>query len=152
MIINNKLDKIFGPGGSSTGIFLMLGGGIMLYFSLWGAIVFLIGAFLAFSSTSTIIDIENKRIKHSNNLFGIIKTGQWITLDPSMRIGIKKSNRSWRSYSRNNLTLDINFIDYRIMLYNRNNKPVMPIMKLKTLDEAEDELLKLREELGLNRI
>ncbi len=62
MIIKNKLDKPFGPFGTATGFFMFLGGIIATYFSLFGLIIAFIGAFVAFTTTSTIVDTDNKKI------------------------------------------------------------------------------------------
>ena len=43
MIIKNKLDKSFGPVGSSTGIFMFIAGLVATYNSLTGLILVLIG-------------------------------------------------------------------------------------------------------------
>ena len=100
MIIKNKLDKTFGPFGTSTGFFIMIGGVIATFYSFLGLIIAIVGAFACFTSTSTIIDTDNKRIKHSDNLFGIIPIGKWIDIKPDMKIGLKKFHRGYRAYIR----------------------------------------------------
>ena len=123
---------------------------IATYFSIiLGLILVLVGAFMGFTSTSTVIDYDKRRIKLSNNLFGVFKTGQWINIEPSMKIGIKKSNRAWRAYSRSNRTLDIAIKDYRIILYDSNDKQIMPIKKTGTLESAKMELELLSNKMGL---
>ena len=145
-----KLDRTFGPVGTSAGIFLLIGGILMIWFSLSGIIVALIGAFIGFTYTSTIIDHERRMIKHSTNIFGVLKTGTWITLEPSMKIGLKKSTTAWKAYSRSNVTLNISNRDYRIMLYDSNNKQIIPIKKANSLESAKNELEILSNELSLN--
>jgi hypothetical protein len=152
MIENNLLDRTFGPVGSSTGIFLFITGLIMLFFSLGGLILVLIGAFLAFTSTNTLIDYEKRRIKFSNNLFGFIKTGHWINIEPEMKIGIKKSDSVWRAYSRTNRTLEIADKDFRIILYDSDHKEIMQIKKTDSLESAQLELAKMSARLGLNMV
>jgi len=152
MIENYKLDKSFGPVGTSAGVLLFIAGIAICYISFLGLIFILIGAFIGFSSTSTIIDFDQKQIKFSNNLFGFLKVGKWIPINPYMKIGIKKSKKVWRAYSRGNRTLDITDSDYRIILYNSENKEIMPIKKTISLDSAKVELDKLSNRLGLNVI
>ena len=100
MILKNKLEIAFGPFGSSTGFFIMIGGIIATFYSLIGPVIVIIGAFAAFTSTSTRIDTDKKRIKLSNNLFGIIPVGKWIEIKPGMKLGLKKSLKQTGSIKR----------------------------------------------------
>ena len=150
MIENNKFEKSFGPVGTSAGVVLFIAGLILTYFHFTGLILILIGAFVGFSSTSTQIDFEQKRVKFSNNLFGIIKLGQWLNIEPSMKIGIKESNLTWRSYSQGNRPLDIESNDYRIILFDSMNKEIMPIKKFNSKELAKIELVTIGNKLGLN--
>ena len=150
MIENNKFEKSFGPVGTSAGVVLFIAGLILTYFHFTGLILILIGAFVGFSSTSTQIDFEQKRVKFSNNLFGIIKLGQWLNIEPSMKIGIKESNLTWRSYSQGNRPLDIESNDYRIILFDSVNKEIMPIKKFNSKDLAKIELETIGKKLNLS--
>lgn len=152
MITKNKLDKSFGPAGTSAGIFMFIAGIVVTFYSFTGLILVFIGAFVGFTSTSTMIDNDKKRIKFSNNLFGFIKTGQWIDIKPEMKLGLKKSNRVYRAYSRSNRTLDIDSKDIRLILYGADNKQIMPIRKFDSLDIAKVELKKSGNQLGLSLI
>ncbi|MBE9511085.1 MAG: hypothetical protein IMY71_09420 [Bacteroidetes bacterium] len=149
MITNNRLDKPFGPMGTSAGIFMLIAGVIATYFSLTGLILVLIGAFIGFTSTSTLIDTDKKRIKFSNNLFGIFPAGQWIDIKPDMKVGLKNIHRGYRTYSRGNRVLDVHSKDIRIMLYGADNKQIMPIRKFDSLDSAKTELESLSNQFGL---
>jgi len=152
MTTNNKLDKSFGPIGTVAGITIFIVGIILVFFSLSGLFLILLGAFVGFSSTSTFIDFDKKRIKFSNNLFGIIRAGKWLDIATDMKIEIKKSNKTWRAYSQGSRTLDISNQDFRIILYDSANKQIMPVMKTKTLDSAKIEIEKLSNQLGLGII
>lgn len=150
MISVNKLDKSFGPVGSTSGIFLFIAGLALVYFNLSGLFLILLGAFVGFTSTCTIVDSNNKRIKFATNLFGVFKFGKWIDLEPEMTLGIKKSNKDWRTYSQGNRTLDISNSDYRIVLYNKSNHEIIPIKKVMSIELANAELEKLSALLGLS--
>ena len=152
MITNNRLDKSFGPVGTWAGVFLFVVGLITTYTSFYGLILVLLGAFVGFTSSSTLIDFEKKRIKFSNNLFGIIQTGKWIHIDQNMKIGIQESNVTWRSYSRGNRTLDIADKDFRLILFDSENQEIMQIKKTNSLDSAELESKELCNQLGLTII
>jgi hypothetical protein len=152
MMTKNKLEKSFGPVGTSAGIFLFIAGLIMIYFSLTGLILIVIGAFVGFTSSSTLIDFDKKRLKFSNNLFGLIPIGHWISVDQDMKIGLKKSNKLWRAYSRSNRPLDIVNNDFIIMLFDKNGREIMPIKKLLNIDSAKLNLDELSKRLGLSLI
>lgn len=152
MITNNRLDKSFGPVGTYAGVIVFIAGIIMTLFSYSALILVFFGAFVGFTSTCTLINYDKKRIKFSNNLFGIIKIGHWINIEQDMKIGIKKSDLIWTAYSQTNRTLDIPNKDYRIVLYDSDNKEIMPIKKTKTLDSAKIVLETLHNQLGLNLI
>lgn len=150
METRNKLGNVFGPVGNSAGSFVFVAGLVITYFSLTGLILVLIGAFVGFTSTSTLIDFDKKRIRFSNNIFGIIPVGQWISIQSGMKIGIKKSNKVWRGYSRSNRILDIADNDYRIFIYDPNGKEIIPLQKANNLDSAKRNLDTLSKQLGID--
>lgn len=152
MIINNKMDQSFGHVGTSAGIFLFIAGIVISYFSLAGIMLVIIGAFVGFTNSSTLVDFDQKKVKFSNTLFGFIPTGQWIAVDESMKIGIKRSHKSWRAYSRSNRTLDTSSKDYRIMLFDKKGKEIMPIKKYSTIESAKTDLVQFCNKLGLRTI
>ena len=149
MIIQNKLDKTFGPFGSSTGFFLLIGGVIATFFSVFGLIIVLIGSFVAFTSTSVQIDTENRRIKYSDNLFGIIRIGKWIDVKPDMKLGLKKSHRGYVGYIMGTQPLGIHENDIRIILYDSNNKKIIPVQKSDSVESSKNELINLSSILGI---
>lgn len=145
----NKLDKAFGPVGNSAGMVLFLAGLIITFYSFTGLILLLMGAFFGFSSTSTLVDFDNRKLKFTNNIFGIIPIGQWISIQADMKIGIKKSNKVWRAYSKSNRTLDLPQVDYRLILYDSKAKEIIPILKTDNLDSAKLSLNKLSKALKI---
>ena len=149
MITNNRLDRSFGAVGSSAGVFVFIAGSILtcLYFS--ALILVLIGAFVGFTTSSSLIDYGKKQVKFSNNLFGLIRIGKWMPLEPSMKIGIKESNQVYRTFSRSNRALDVTQNDFRLILYDSGNNEIMPIKKLESLDAAKIELEIECKRLGL---
>ncbi|MDP4290561.1 MAG: hypothetical protein Q8908_05730 [Bacteroidota bacterium] len=149
MITNNKLDKSFGPVGTTAGLVLFVVGLITTVSSFYGLILIVLGAFVGFTSTSTFIDIEQKRIKFSNNIFGIISIGKWIPVEPTMKIGIKESNVTWSAFSQGNRNLDIEQKDFRIWLYDSDNREMLPLMKTDSIESAQAEMIKLCTQMGL---
>jgi len=152
MILKNKLDVAFGPFGSSTGFFLIIGGIIATFFSLIGVLIVIIGAFASFTTTGTSIDIANRRIKFTNNLFGIIPVGKWIDIKPDMKLGLRKSHMGYRAYIRGTQPIGIHKNDIRIYLLGPDNKKIMDVRKFSSFEESKIEIEKLGNELGLNII
>ena len=152
MIANNRLDKSFGAVGSSAGIFIFILGVILISHYLSAFIMVLTGAFAGFTSTSTLIDYEKKRVKFSNNLFGILKIGKWINIGPDMKLGIRKSDVTWRTYGASNQVIDVTENDFRIILFDSANNEIMQIKKTNSLDSAKTELESECKRLGLDSI
>ena len=152
MKISNKLDKSFGPVGSFSGIIVFVAGLATVYFSLFSLILVLIGAFVGFTYSSTEIDFAGKRVRFLNNLFGIIKTGDWINVKPNMKIGITKSRKTWKTYSGGNRELDITNEDYMLILYDFSGRKLMPIKKTKNMISAKTELEAICSQLEIKSV
>lgn len=149
MITNNKLDKSFGPVGTTAGIVIFVVGIITIVSSLYGLILIVLGAFVGFTSTGTFIDFEQKRVKFSNNIFGFIPVGKWIPVVSSMKIDIEESNVTWSTFSRGNRNLDIEQKDFRIVLFDSDNSEILTLMKTNSMESAEGEKEKLSNQLEL---
>lgn len=149
MKINNRLDKSFGPVGTFAGLIMLIVGIILTYFYFSSVILILIGGFVGFSYSSAIIDYEKKRVKFSNNIFGIIPIGKWLQILPTMKIGIKELNQTYRAYSQGNRTHDVSKIDFRIILYDSDEKEIMQIKKADILDFAKADRDTIGNQLGL---
>jgi hypothetical protein len=152
MITNNRLDRSFGVVGSSAGVFVFIAGVILTCLYLTALILVIIGAFVGFTSSSAMIDYGNKRVRFSNNLFGFLRIGKWLPLEPEMKIGIRESSQTYRSYGTSNQAFDTRQNDFRLVLYDACNKEIMPIKKLESLDAARIELEMESKRLGLNKI
>lgn len=148
----NKLDKSFGPVGSSSGYFLILAGLVATYTSLFGLILVVLGAFLGFTKTCTILNFEKRRVKFSEKLFGILPTGKWIDITPDMKIGIKESNMIWTAYSRSNRSIDIDSHDFRLVLFDAEGNEVMPLKKTDTPEAVFSAMETMCKALGLSHL
>ena len=149
MKINNRLDKSFGPVGTFAGLIMFIVGIILTYFYFSSVLLILIGGFVGFTFSSAIIDYEKKRVKFSNNIFGIIPIGKWIQILPTMKIGLKELNQTYRAYSQGNRTLDVSKMDFRIILYDSDEKEIMQIKKADSLDSAKADRDTIGNQLGL---
>ena len=77
-VINNNHGKFFGPVQVFMGYVFIA---VAIFCAIYSPyiILFLIpGAFMAFTSTGTLIDIENKKVRPYTSLLGFIRTGKWI--------------------------------------------------------------------------
>lgn len=151
MIIRNKLDRSFGPFGGSTGFFLFLGGIASTWFSLYGLILAAIGAFAAFTTTTTSIDTDKKKIRFSNDLFGIFHVGKWIEIKPDMKLGLKRVHRGYRTYIRGTQPFGIHNVDIRIILLEAENDEIMPVKKFNDRESAVNGINELSSILNLSR-
>ena len=149
MSITNKLDKTFGPVGSTAGIVLFIAGLALAYCYLSGLLLIIIGAFFGFSSTSAVIDPANRRVRFSNNLFGILPTGKWIAIEPSMSVGIIEYNQVYSAFSQGNRPLDVPRNDYRVVLLDPAKKEIMHLKRSVSIDSAKEDCKEMAEILGL---
>ncbi len=149
MIIENKISKSFGPQGSAAGLLLFIAGIVATFYSNIGLFLTLAGAFMAFTKTSTKIDISKHRVKPVEMLFGIFPFGKWIYLTDEMSLGIEKSKKGFTVFSASNKSADQIESDYRIMLYDDNDLPITPLKKFHTRAEAEKEKTTLEEQLDM---
>lgn len=66
-----------------------------------------------------------------------------------MKIGIKKSNLRYRVYSRGNRALDIDQNDFRVVLFDSQNRELMQLKKFNTHEVARMELETMATQLGV---
>ena len=148
----NRLDSSFGPIGKYAGFTLFIVGLFVSYSSFFGIILILLGSFVGFSITCTLIDLERKRVKFSNCIFGIIQTGEWINVESTMKVGIRESNITWRAFSQGNRPLEITNNDFRLTLIDGNNVEIMELKKFNTFDSAQENQVELSNKLGIRSI
>lgn len=151
-ISNHRIGSIFGPAGTVMGTIILVAGLATVYFSLFSILLILAGAFLAFSHSSTRIVFEKKRIKFSDNIFGVVPLGKWISIAPGMKTGIKKTSSGWRLYSMGNRSTDMVTNDFRLILYDANGKEIAPLMKTKDAETARKEMSKINSQFGIGHI
>jgi len=149
MIVKNTIEKSFGTGGSWTGIFMFIAGIMVSYFSLWGLILVIPGAFIGFTYEGTILDLENKRIKCVNYLFGIIAIGTWIVIEPGMMLGLKRKHTGQSTMTRGHV-LEVHKVDFRIELYSLKNNQIMTISTFDNIEAASINIEKLSSQLSLS--
>jgi len=150
MIEINRLDKFFGPSGSFAGVLIFIAGIIMTFFSLTALFLVVFGAFIGFSYSGTSIDIENRKLRFANYLFGFIPMGKWIYIESDMKIGLVFSGKTWRTFSKGNRAIDIVSKDIRMALFDKNSRVIMHIKKYKNQETATSDLHEYSHKLNIN--
>ena len=127
-------------------------GNAKIYFEIADVIPFIIcvfllllGAFLGFTATYSRIDFVKKRIKYVTKVFGIIPIGKWTYLTSDMKLGVKKTKENWRALSRGNRSILFDVTEIIIVLYDKENREIIPVKKVKKAKFAKTELEKLCE-------
>jgi len=90
-------------------------------------------------------------MRFSNNLFGLLKTGRWIRVIDTMKVGIIVKNTTWRAYSQSNRSMDITQGDVLIVLFGSKGEQLIPLKKFKSVEAAETEIEYMCGTLGLQR-
>ena len=147
-----KFDKSFGPVASFSGMVIFAAGIIACWFDLTGLVFVVLGAFIGFTNSSTEIDSVNKKLKYSNNIFGIIKLGKWIEVKPDYYVRVKQERKVNRTYSMSNQKLDLKKQNTTVYLYNKQGKMLIPIMKTDTEKKSEIEIESICKTLGISRL
>ncbi len=139
MIIDNKVENIFGRNALFAGvIFLFSGiGFVFLGAYITGVIVIIISVFVIFSYSGVMIDTDNRKIKKYDKLFGFFKTGKWIRLShfrglTSIPFIKTESIVSWSNRRTSNKETY-----FRIFLVNKALKPDMLIKRCDTKEGAQ---------------
>ena len=131
--------KFFSPVQVYMGYVFLAAGIFCAYYSLSILILAIPGAFIAFTTTGTILDIQNRSIKAYTMHFGFFRTGNWIALSQFTRFNIQRATRIYTTYSRGSLRLDTNLTDINLLLTNSNGTKKITINRYSTFEEAQKE-------------
>ena len=148
--ITNKFDKSFGPVGSSAGIVFMIAGTALSFLNPGFILLVLFGAFVAFTNTSTTINTKEKKARYTSNIFGLIKLGKWINITSNMTVKIMRNNKSFRAYSRGNRQLVVKTHQYKVSLFDNDNKEVIPLKYFNNLSDGKEFIDALNARLANN--
>lgn len=146
-VINNNHGKFFGPVQVYMGYVFVAVGIFCAIYSPYILLFLIPGTFMAFTFTGTMIDIENKKVRPYTSLFGFIRTGKWIEVSRFSGFKIMKSNRRYTSYSRANVQLDMNFIDIKLLLVNKNGTRKVELNRYKDFEDARKDMDELKRSL-----
>jgi len=143
--INNNHGKFFSPQQSYMGYIFIACGILTCYYSLNTLFLIIPGGFLAFTYTGTLIDKDNKRLKPYTAYFGIFKSGKWIEANQFSRFKIIKSKRTYTSYSRGGIRLDMNNCDLRLILLKKEGKDKSVVVNVfSNIEDAQKEMEELK--------
>ena len=145
-------EKAFGPVTPFSGYIIFVVGLVATYSSYIGIFFVLLGAFIGFTNSCTTIDFTNRKARFSNHIFGIIKLGKWLDIDDNMSVGLKKSNKTYRTYSRSNRIHDISVKQVKIYLFDSNGNSIMPLKNVDTINSSDKEIVDLSKKLGLTTL
>jgi len=148
----HKFDKSFGPVASFSGILIFVAGLIATFFTLSGLILVFFGAFIGFTNSSTTIDTKNKKVRFSENIFGIIKTGKWLKVDKEMQIGTRQESGAYRTYSMSNWSIDSKVDNAIIYLFDKSGNQLIPIMQLQQDEDPQEKINEICRELEIPRL
>ena len=143
-------NRVYGTAGLVFGIFLFTLGCFTIFKSLSGAILIIIGLFASLSVSSCIIDVKNYNICFSNELFGFIRTGKWIYVSPSMELKLTSVRKPYMVRCASNKVIDVSDSKFLVFLYDAVGKKWFLICKTKIKENAEDEIARLSDLLGIH--
>ncbi|TKG91876.1 hypothetical protein EYV94_19865 [Puteibacter caeruleilacunae] len=147
-----KHHKVFGPVASFAGIVVFAFGLMASYSSLPGVLFVVVGGLMAFTYSSTIVDVEKRKIRFSINLFGLLPTGKWLSVEDGMQVRVKIETKTYRSYSRSNRVIDNDIKEKKLFLMNKKGKALMPIMTFHENDNIDEVVDKFCEEMKVKRM
>ncbi len=141
MTINNKLDHLFAsPAIFVSYIFIATGIFMAKDHFVTSLIIIILASFFAFSYTGVEIDTVNRKVKQYTKIFGLLKTGNWKTLDAFPGLTLIPIKRVSTIASRSNLTTSTVHRDYRIFLINKAKRPAFAIKKCETREQAQNSI------------
>ncbi len=147
--IKNKLDKSFGPAGSSAGIFIFVVGIGMCFFTWWAIIALLLGAFVGFSYSGSLICEDEKHFCFYNYFLGFIPAGKCVNVEEGMYLHLRRANRVYTNYSRGNRPLDLPDKNIRLYLCDKNGNLLFPLKKYRQKEQSKEDAGIIAEKMGL---
>ncbi len=149
-VIENELDKSFGPSASYAGLLFFFTGIFVTTLSISGILLVLIGAVIGFSRSGIIIEKENSRLKYYTKIFWIFKQGKWQNLSDYNELILLKNRKVYTTYSRSNRINQTKESGYIIYLLKSTNKHKIPVKICSSIEEGKSEIRNISEILELS--
>jgi hypothetical protein len=141
-VYNHNLGKFFGPSSSYSG-YVFIGCGIFFsFYSLLALTLLIPGIFMVCTYNGTILDTDKMRVRSYTSLFGIFKTGKWISINEFTKFSIVKATKRYTTYSRANVRFDRTFSDIELLLVGRHGKKIV-VNKFNNFEDAHREMEEL---------
>jgi hypothetical protein len=137
--------KFFTPVQINIGYVFIACGIIFSFYRLTSLLFIIPGAFMAFTYTGAVLDTVNKTVKSYTTHFGLITTGNWISINGFNRFIIQRATRRYTSYSRGSVSFDMNISDIKLLLASPNGSKKLLLARYRSFEEAQKE----KEDLSL---
>ncbi len=138
--INNKTGKTFTPSMVGAGYTVILIG-LLIIFSghyISGAIILLVGGFIALSYNGIEIDDISGRYRSYTSIYGV-KFGEWKTTNEFPYISVLKKTESTTAHSRANIASTTSRETfYEVCLLNKTHRKKLVLKRAYTPEEANE--------------
>jgi len=148
-MIRYRLNKVYGPVGVGFGVFMIILGCFYIFMSRWELITIIVGSFMCFTDSACVIDVKKFRISFPHQLFGIIRIGDWIYIRSDMELQITETKKPYKIRCASGRTIDVSDAKYLLLLYDGKIKKWYLILKSKSKEKAEKELVRLSDLLDI---
>ncbi len=148
-MIENKLDKTFGPSASFAGYFFIFAGILATLQSLFGILLIALGVFIGLSRSGIMIDPEKNLVKYYTRIFFFFKQGKWERLSNFEALILLKNRNVYTAHSRSNRTVEIKGQGYFIYLLRTGTHLKIPVMKCNSLEEGRSKINEFSEILTI---
>jgi hypothetical protein len=150
MIIRNNINLFFTKAGLIAGIlFIIAGIWISILYTVNGVMVILIGAFLGFSTETTLIDPLKKKVVHATMWVGFINLDLWIDIEAGMSLRIQKPEYSYLLSGKKRRRIEKGDDFYYMLLFDEKDEFILPVKKFKLKRDAENDLQRMKDMMGL---
>jgi hypothetical protein len=107
---------------------------------------------MGFSTSYATIDIEDKKVRNSDRLFGLFTIGKWTPIVPGMTLTIRKSNRKFNAYSQSNRKISVEEKDFRLILMHANNNKAVTLKKGESVESLKADFDFFRQIFGISEM
>lgn len=139
MLIDNTTSRFLSGHFIFMGIIFLLPGIFGLITLNW--IIFAPNLFISwflFGTYSGVeINTEKNQFREYDKWFGLLKTGQWLSLENYPGVTLISMNKVHRMFSQSNRVNSYSEKEFRIYLVNASKKPAIAIKKCETYEQAQ---------------
>ncbi len=139
MLIDNTTSRFLSGHFIFAGIVFLVPGivGLFLQHYTLSGIDLFISWFLFGTYSGVEIDTDNNKLREYNKWFGLLKTGQWLSLGNYPGVTLVSMKKVHRMFSQSNRVNSYSEKEFSIYLVNASKKPAVAIKKCKTYEQAQ---------------